>query len=234
MAETRDFFPNKQGKSLSLICASLTWLRHHKSNQHETAIQAASKELKDEPNWIIEQLLRGKREELARRWEDREKRLAAVRLKEKALEDRARKRRRLSDDGGSYPATFGRGRQQRQEVDDEEAEWLVSDPSDRSAGQGDALSGLSKESRDILTKIGLKGHKGGGGAAAGEDEEILEEGVKVRTRATLLHVFFKANSQSNAFPVSCRSTIPRERILNCLNLSPNFVDRPFHLLFPNP
>ena len=178
---------------------------------------------------MIEQLLRGKRDELARRWEDREKRLAAVRLKEKALEERARKRRRLSDDG-NYPS-FGRGRQQRQLVDDEEAEWLVSDPSDRDAGQGDALSGLSKESRDILTKIGLRGHKGQ--AAAGEEEELLEEGVKVRTHITLLHVIDNKR-QSNTLFISCRSTTLQELIHNCHNLSRNCAGQPSLLLCPSP
>lgn len=169
---------NHQGKSLSLICASLTWLRNHKSSQHESALKQAMAEHDDEPDWIIEQLLRQRRDDLVRRWEEREKRLRAVRLKEKALEERAKKKRRV--DVGGYSSAAG-GKQQRYKEEDEEAEWLVGDSGDRDAG--DALSGLSKESRDILTKIGLGSHKGG--QDANEEEDLLEEGVKVRD--ALLH-----------------------------------------------
>lgn len=101
-----------------------------------------------------------------RRWEDREKRLEVARLKEKALEDRVRKRRRIEEHASSHRT-----------VDDEDAEWLLNDPDDRAADSQDPLSGLSKESRDILTKIGLGGWKGPG---ATEEEELLEENIKVR------------------------------------------------------
>lgn len=172
----------------------------------------------------MEQLLRQKREELVKRWEDREKRLQGVRLKEKALEDRARKRRRLEDHGSSS-AAGGNGR--RMQVDDEDAEWLVSDPSDRDAGQGDALSGLSKESRDILTKIGLGGHRGPG--AKEDEDDMREEGVKVRGPLLL----YEGDGEVVTCFI-CRSTIPREHTLNCLNSLLSSVVRPFHLHSPRP
>jgi hypothetical protein len=142
----------------------------------------------------VEQLLRQKREELVRRWEERETRLEAVRLKEKALEDRVRKRRRVEENAAS-----------RRTADDEEAEWLLDDPDDRGGGSQDPLSGLSKESREILTKVGLGGWKGRD-AAADEGEELLEEGIKVRT-STSSHVKVKVVTLidllylKNAFPV---------------------------------
>lgn len=149
---------------MSLICATLTWLRNHKSTKFESTLQAAGDAFKDEPGWVVDQLLRRKRDELARRWEDREKRLEAVRVKEKTLEDRGRKRRRIDD-----PAS-------RKRVDDEEAEFLVDDWEDRDAGPQDALSGLSKESREVLERIGLGAPK-----KQDEDESILEEEIKVRS-----------------------------------------------------
>lgn len=58
---------------------------------------------------------------------------------------------------------------------DEDAEWLLDDVDDRDSGPQDALSGLSKESREVLTSIGL-----GGPRARAEDEDLLEEEIKVR------------------------------------------------------
>lgn len=102
-----------------------------------------------------------------RSWEEREKRLEAARLKERALEERVRKRRRL--DGGLT---------HHRPSDDDDAQWLLDDPGDRATGPQDALSGLSKESREILSKIGLGGRKR---QDTDEEEPWLEEGIKVRS-----------------------------------------------------
>lgn len=110
----------------------------------------------------MDQLLRRKRDELARRWEDREKRLEAVRVKEKNLEDRGRKRRRIDE-----PTS--------RKVDDEDAEYLLDDWEARDTGPTDALSGLSKESREVLERIGLGAPK-----KKEEEDDILEEEIKVR------------------------------------------------------
>lgn len=161
--DVNEFTNVDQGKSLSLICASLTWLRHHKSSQFEASIQGAADAYKDEPSWVVDQLLRRKRQELVNRFEDREKRLEALRLKEKALEERGRKRRRIEDfHGGSR-------------VIDEDAEWLLDDVDDRDTGSQDALSGLTKESRDVLTSLGL-----GNLNKPDKDEDVFEEEIKVR------------------------------------------------------
>lgn len=188
-----------QGKSLSLICASITWLRHHKSSQFEESLHKSAEEYKDEPSWVVEQYLRRKRDELVGRWEDREKRLEAHRLKEKALEERSRKRRRVED-----PASFPR------HVDDEDAEWLLDNVGDYDTGSQDALYGLSKESRDVLASIGL-----GGAIKKEEEEDLLEENIKVRA----FHTIRCAHRDSNI----SRFTTLQEHILSCRNSSPNSV-----------
>lgn len=144
-----------------MICATLTWLRHHKSSRHQKELEETSKAFKDEPEWLVDQMLRRKQEELLRQWEDREKRLEEMRQKEKAVEDRSRKRRRMAEASGT-------------KGEDEDAEWMLDDWEDRTTGPQDSLSGLSKESREVLERIGLGNRKD-----KGQQDDIMEENVKV-------------------------------------------------------
>ncbi len=185
---------NPQGKSLSLICASLTWLRNHKSSAYQAALKEAKSSFKDEPDWMIDQLLRRKRQELVRSWEDREKRLENARLKEKVREDRVRKRRKFEAAVASRAAG----------EDDDGEEWMLDDWDDESASAPkDALSGLSKESRDVLERMGL-----GGPPQKNEEGDALEEEIKVRSSFSVMidvnrlvtYVFVDLLHLPNTFP----------------------------------
>jgi chromosome transmission fidelity protein 1 len=148
-----------------LICSTLTWLRHHKQGRCETSHLASVEEMKGEPDWIVEQALQRKRDELIRDWEDREKRLETIRIKERQMEERVLKRQRrdeLTSRGGL------------REVD-EEGDFLIDDWSENpdDVREKDPYSDLSGEMRAMLRRIGI----GGGCLADGEDGE-LEEDVK--------------------------------------------------------
>lgn len=151
--------PTGTGKSLSLICASMTWLRNFKQKEFGASLQIDSKQTEGEPDWIIEQMLQRKRKELVVRWEEREARLEKIRLKEKRLEERGSKRRR----------TEGPALKSKRKDEEEEAEFLLDDWVE--GGDAPAVdelgpfAGLSKETRALLQKVDGGGcrrnHNGG-------------------------------------------------------------------------
>lgn len=166
--------PTGTGKSLSLICASMTWLRNFKRKEFDASLQVDPKEIENEPGWIIEQMLQRKRKELVRKWEEREARLESIRRREKKMEERGSKRRRLE----------GPGSKTRAQEKDEDAEFLLEDWNENGDGQDsdahdaqDPLSSLSKETRNLLQKVGM----GPAQANEVEDEEPDAE-IKVIKR----------------------------------------------------
>ncbi|KAI0969048.1 helicase C-terminal domain-containing protein [Xylaria arbuscula] len=109
------------GKSLSLICAALTWLRNHKRKTYEISIDAAASSFKDEPSWVVEQLLKRKRAEIVDLWEEREASLREIRAKEALMEQREKKRRKHGE--------ISTGKEAK-DFDGTEEEWLLDEPDD--------------------------------------------------------------------------------------------------------
>lgn len=132
------------------------------------SLGSAAEELKDEPDWIVQQLLQRKRDDLVQKWEEREERLRRIREKEKQMEARVAKKRRLEESGhraGPKPV-------------DEESEFLVDDwNDDDTIDDKDPLSHLSRETRALLKEMGM-GVPGRRDEA--EDEEVEDE-IKVST-----------------------------------------------------
>ncbi|KAK5124527.1 hypothetical protein LTR85_001744 [Meristemomyces frigidus] len=79
--------PTGTGKSLSLICSSLTWLREHKRKEFDEGVAAIDVD-DDEPDWMAEHARDARQREMRQMREDLEARLQSVRERE----DRARER----------------------------------------------------------------------------------------------------------------------------------------------
>lgn len=159
--------PTGTGKSLSLICSAVTWLRDHKRSRYETSLESVGGNMQGEPEWMIEVALKRRREELGKRWEERESRLERLRAKEKEMEERGRERER------KRVRREEKGEMGRDEEEEDEAYWI----GDWEGGGGDDYEGLSRETREMMARVGM-----GGGIrkeALEEEEEGDEGDVKV-------------------------------------------------------
>jgi len=159
--------PTGTGKSLSLICSSLTWLREHKRKTFDEAMAAIDVE-EDEPDWMAEHAKDARRQDMRQMREEFETRLQAVRDREqKARERRAYnehvyKRRKVASDDAD------------EEVSNEEQYMLddyESDDERTKTGNG-GKSDYSAETTKLMERLGMLQSRKQDGAAEEDIDEL--------------------------------------------------------------
>ncbi|KAH0542102.1 hypothetical protein FGG08_003482 [Glutinoglossum americanum] len=169
-------FSNLQlGKSLSLICGSLTWLREHKKKSFEEQIEEGQDDQfvepvsvdNDEPIWMIEHVKEQKRQAALQKRKDLEDRLAKVRAREKRQQEiygngepRFKKLRTNGDPGTSSN-------------DDDEAQFLLGEyeSDEEQMLENPCLSeGLSAATQGLMKRLGMDL-----GKPKEEDAEVEDE-----------------------------------------------------------
>ncbi|KAJ9210084.1 hypothetical protein DTO166G4_8345 [Paecilomyces variotii] len=160
--------PTGTGKSLSLICGSLTWLRNYKRKQFLETLESSLGD--DEPEWMLEFAKKEKTRELAEKRKNLEARLAKAREEEERIKrdferpGRPRKKQKLDssatqadDDGDQF------------ELDDYDSD--IEENKKAFGGKSDDALGLSASTLALLERFkgpGLAQDKLG----EGDDEDI--------------------------------------------------------------
>ncbi|KAJ5726460.1 uncharacterized protein N7483_007817 [Penicillium malachiteum] len=189
--------PPGTGKSLSLICGSLTWLRDHKRKAfQQTLDQAACDD--DEPDWMVEFAKRDSRRAITEKRQTFEARLAKIKqeedqLRQTANQERPRKRQRVEETEST-------------EKPDDEEQFVLEDydsETDESKKQTDSggVEGLSASTLALLERFKEK-------LSTQKQEEEENDSVKIfycsRTHSQLSQ--FAGELQRVTFP----SSIPND------------------------
>ncbi|KAK4498434.1 hypothetical protein PRZ48_011092 [Zasmidium cellare] len=138
--------PTGTGKSLSLICGSLTWLREHKRKTFDEAM--ASVDVDDnEPAWMAEHARETRSREIRQMRVEFEERLARVRERERKLKERLA--------NGGPPSKRQKQSHQSTEETESEEQFVLDDYDSDAESHADQSTGYSTQTTKLMEKLGM-------------------------------------------------------------------------------
>ena len=143
--------PTGTGKSLSLICGSLTWLRDHKRRNFEEGFELDT-ENGNEPQWMLEHARKQRKQEAFHRKQELNERLAKIKAKEKRAKEHAAnsgpfyKRQKVASEDADYDDAEARFALDDYESDQERDSNIKTHNFDS--------SGLSAETQALMDRLG--------------------------------------------------------------------------------
>ncbi|KAJ8061534.1 hypothetical protein OCU04_009347 [Sclerotinia nivalis] len=169
--------PTGTGKSLSLICGSLTWLRDFKRKEFEGILNEGF-ENSEEPEWMIEAAKERKKKELVGRREEMERKLGRIREREKYERGRMSgdgnmrggKRRKVEGDGEGHLVGEDGGDEDEFLLDDWDSDGEVGGSGKKKTGD-EAI--FSKETLELKKSIGMWNKK------VEDEEEEPDDEMKI-------------------------------------------------------